>query len=119
MAECVGGVIVKKETCERLLAECELAFQKMGLDLYEIMRQAPAIVERLKPYHQTAQKVWENARNCEEALRFWWNHRIPTSILCNSRRFWGLFESFRTFCAAVSRTPRKVCRRLLAVAPVN
>ena len=59
-----------KEACELFLAETEQAFQKMGLDFYEIMRQVPAIVERLKPYHQTAQKVWENARNREDALRF-------------------------------------------------
>ena len=61
---------MNKETCERLLAECEQAAEKMGWDFYELMRRAPIMVERLKPYHETAQRVWENARSREDAVRF-------------------------------------------------
>ena len=33
--------LMKKELCEQLVLECEQAIQKMGGDLYEVMKKAP------------------------------------------------------------------------------
>ena len=63
------ATFVKKEICEQFVTECEQAMQKMGFDLYEVMKQAPRIAERYKPYYLAAEKIWENARNREDAVR--------------------------------------------------
>jgi hypothetical protein len=60
-----GEVIVKKETCDQLVSECEQSFQKMGLDFYEVMKKAPEVVQRWKKYYPLAQEVWHNARSRE------------------------------------------------------
>jgi hypothetical protein len=70
MAETGEGEIMRKQLCEQFLTECEHAALKMGVDFYEIMKKAPVIMERWKPYYLTAQKVWENAKNRDDAIRF-------------------------------------------------
>ena len=57
---------MKKEVCEHLICEFEQSFQKMGLDFYEAMKRAPAVVERWKKYYPVAQRVWSNSRSREE-----------------------------------------------------
>jgi hypothetical protein len=57
---------VKKEICDQLISECEQSFQKMGLDLYAVMKKAPEVVERWKKYYPVAQKVWSNSRSRED-----------------------------------------------------
>ena len=60
---------MKKEFCEQLVLECEQAGQKMGMDFYETMKKAPAVVERWKTYFLVAQEVWQHANSREEAVR--------------------------------------------------
>jgi hypothetical protein len=60
---------VKKEICEQFITECEQAMQKMGFDLYEVMKQAPRIAERYRPYYFVAEKFWASTRNREDAVR--------------------------------------------------
>ena len=61
---------MKRELCERVVLECEQVGQKMGMDFYQTMKKAPAVVERWKPYILTAQQVWQNANDREEAVQF-------------------------------------------------
>jgi len=61
---------MKREFCERVILECEELGQKMGMDFYQTMKKAPAVVERWKPYILTAQQVWQNANNREEAIQY-------------------------------------------------
>src|SRR5882672_4843234 len=61
---------MKREFCEQVILECEQLGQKMGMDFYQTMKKAPAVVERWKPYILTAQQVWQNANNREEAVQF-------------------------------------------------
>jgi len=61
---------MKREFCEGGILECEELGQKMGMDFYQTMKKAPAVVERWKPYILTAQQVWQNANNREEAVQF-------------------------------------------------
>jgi hypothetical protein len=61
---------MKKELCEQLVLECEQAIQKMGGDLYEVMKKAPLVVERWRPFFLTAEHVWNNACNREDAIRY-------------------------------------------------
>ena len=61
----VRKVIVKKETCDQLICECEQSFQKMDLDFYEVMTKALEVAERWKKYYPFAQEVWRNARSRE------------------------------------------------------
>lgn len=60
---------MNREFCERLVL-LEQVGQKMGIDFYETMKKAPAVVDRWKVYYSTAQEVWQNANNREEAVRF-------------------------------------------------
>jgi hypothetical protein len=104
---------MKKELCERLVLECEQAGQKMGLDFYETMKKGPAIVERWKPFFVTAQEVWNNACNREDAIRY---------LLSSPEPDLEEFERLRScavcliFCAVGCRKPPKVCRHLPKVA---
>ena len=42
----------------------------MGLDLYETMQRAPAVVEKWKRYYGPFQEVWNHASNREELTAF-------------------------------------------------
>jgi hypothetical protein len=53
-----------------VILECEELGQKMSMDFYQTMKKAPAVVERWKPYILTAEQVWQNANNREEAVQF-------------------------------------------------
>lgn len=61
---------MNREFCERLVLELEQVGQKMGMDFYETMKKAPIVVDRWKVYYLTAQEIWRNADNREEAVRF-------------------------------------------------
>jgi len=61
---------VKKQLCDQLITETEQSFQKMGLDLYEIMQRAPAVVEKWKRYYGHFQQVWNHAGSREELTAF-------------------------------------------------
>ena len=61
---------MNKELCERVLLECEQMGQKAGMDFYQIMKKAPAVVERWKPFILTAQQFWQRANTREEAIQF-------------------------------------------------
>jgi hypothetical protein len=49
----------------------------MGMDFYQTMKKAPAVVEKWKPYVLTAQQVWQNANTREEAIQFLLNLPDP------------------------------------------
>jgi hypothetical protein len=68
---------MKREFCERVMLECEQLGQKMGMDFYQTMKKAPAVVERWKPYILTAQHIWQNANNREEAIQYLLNLPDP------------------------------------------
>jgi hypothetical protein len=61
---------VREQLCDQLISETEQSCQKMGLDLYEIMQRAPAIVEKWKRYYGLFQQVWNHARSREELTAF-------------------------------------------------
>ncbi len=61
---------MKKQLCDQLITETEQSFQKMGLDLYEIMQRAPAVVEKWKRYYGHFQQVWNHAGSREELTAF-------------------------------------------------
>jgi len=60
------GIVVQKQICDQLITETEQSFQKMGLDLYEAMQRAGALMERWKQYIPLFQQVWNNATNREQ-----------------------------------------------------
>src|SRR5713226_8732657 len=66
----LGGMIVRKEVCDQLISECEQTCQKLGGDLYEVMKKAPQVVEKWKRYAPFFQQVWNNAKNREELAAF-------------------------------------------------
>ncbi len=66
----LGGMIVRKEVCDQLISECEQTCQKLGGDLYEVMKKAPQVVEKWKRYAPLFQQVWNNAKNREELAAF-------------------------------------------------
>jgi hypothetical protein len=70
MTHAKRGENMKRELCEQLMLECEQAGQKMGVDFYEFMRKAPAVVDRWKPYYHPAREVWQTASNREGAIQF-------------------------------------------------
>src|SRR5437667_6914801 len=61
---------MRKQLCDQLISETEQSFQKMGLDLYEIMQRAPAVVEKWKRYYGLFQQVWNHASRREELTAF-------------------------------------------------
>jgi hypothetical protein len=61
---------MRKEVCDQLIAECEQTCQKLGGDLYEVMKKAPQVVEKWKRYAPLFQQVWNHARNREELTAF-------------------------------------------------
>jgi len=61
---------VRKQLCDQLISETEQSFQKMGLDLYEIMQRASAVVEKWKRYYGLFQQVWNHASSREELTAF-------------------------------------------------
>src|SRR2546428_11061630 len=63
-------MIVQKQICDQLISETEQSFQRMGLDLYETMQRAPAVVEKWKRYYGPFQEVWNHASNREELTAF-------------------------------------------------
>ena len=60
---------MNREFCEQLVIECEQVGDKMGMDFYETMQKAPAVVERWKAFFVGAQQVWQTVTNREEAVR--------------------------------------------------
>ena len=63
-------MIVQKQICDQLISETEQSLQRMGLDLYEIMQRAPAVVEKWKRYYGPFLEVWNHASNREELTAF-------------------------------------------------
>ena len=61
---------MRKQLCDQLITETEQSLQKMGLDLYETMPRAGALVERWKQYIPLFQEVWNHARSREELHAF-------------------------------------------------
>ena len=61
---------MRKQFCDQLISETEQSFQRMGLDLYETMQRAPAVVEKWKRYYGPFQEVWNHASNREELTAF-------------------------------------------------
>ena len=61
---------MRKQLCDQLISETEQSFQKMGLDLYEIMQRAPAVVENWKRYSGLFRQVWNHASSREELTAF-------------------------------------------------
>ncbi len=61
---------MRKEVCDQLISECEQTCQKLGGDLYEVMKKAPQVVEKWKRYAPFFQQVWNNAKNREELAAF-------------------------------------------------
>lgn len=61
---------MRKEVCDQLISECEQTCQKLGGDLYEVMKKAPLVVEKWQRYAPLFQQVWNNARNREELTAF-------------------------------------------------
>ena len=57
---------MRKQLCDQLITETEQSLQKMGLDLYETMQRAGALVERWKQYIPLFQEVWNHASNREQ-----------------------------------------------------
>jgi hypothetical protein len=60
---------MKKEICDQLITETEQSFEKMGLDFYQTMQKAPAILERWKKYAPLFQQLWTHATNREELTK--------------------------------------------------
>jgi len=60
---------MKRELCEQLITECEQVCEKMGLNFYETMKKAPAVVERWRPFYEAAQRVWQQATNREDTIK--------------------------------------------------
>jgi hypothetical protein len=67
---CSGGVSVRKEACDQLISEAEQVCQKLGGDLYEVMKKAPLVVEKWKQHYFLAQEMWQHARSREELTAF-------------------------------------------------
>jgi hypothetical protein len=63
-------MIVQKQICDQLISETEEILQRMGLDLYEIMQRAPAVVEKWKRYYGPFLEVWNHASSREELTAF-------------------------------------------------
>ena len=61
---------MKKEICDQLIAETEQSFQKMGLDFYETMKRAPAVIEKWKRYAPIFQQLWSHATGRSELTAF-------------------------------------------------
>ncbi len=61
---------MRKDVCDQLISECEQTCQKLGGDLYEVMKKAPQAVEKWKRYAPLLQQVWNNARNRGELTAF-------------------------------------------------
>jgi len=61
---------VRKQLCDQLITETEQSFQRMGLDFYETMKRAPAVVEKCKKYYGLFQPVWNHASSREELTAF-------------------------------------------------
>ena len=61
---------MQKQICDQLISETEQILQRMGLDLYEIMQRAPAVVEKWKRYYGPFLEVWNHASNREELTAF-------------------------------------------------
>ena len=61
---------MKEQTCDELITETERSFQKMGLDFYETMKRAPAVVEKWRRYYGQFQQVWNHAGSREELHAF-------------------------------------------------
>jgi hypothetical protein len=57
---------MKKEICDQLITETEQSFEKMGMDFYQTMQKAPAILEKWKGYAPLFQKLWCRATNREQ-----------------------------------------------------
>jgi hypothetical protein len=68
---------VQKQICDQLITETEQSFQKMGLDLYETMTRAGALLEKWKPYIPLFQQVWNHATNREQLTAFLVNGPDP------------------------------------------
>ena len=61
---------MRKETCDQLINEAEQSCQKMGWDFYEIMKRAPAVVERWKRYAPLVQGFWSHATDRQQLTEF-------------------------------------------------
>jgi hypothetical protein len=61
---------VKKEVCDQLISEAEELCQKLGGDLYEVMKKAPLVVEKWKRHYLLAHEIWQHARSREELTAF-------------------------------------------------
>ncbi len=61
---------MKKEVCDQLISEAEQFCQKLGGDLYEVMKKAPQVVEKWKRHYFLAQELWKNARTREDLTAF-------------------------------------------------
>jgi hypothetical protein len=61
---------VRKEACDQLISEAEQVCQKLGGDLYEVMKKAPLVVEKWKQHYFLAQEMWQHARSREELTAF-------------------------------------------------
>lgn len=61
---------MKQEVCDHLIAETEQSFQKMDLDFYEVMKKAPAIVEKWKRYAPLCEELWKHAGTRDELRAF-------------------------------------------------
>ena len=61
---------MRKQLCDQLITETEQSFQKMGLDLYQVMQRAPQVVEKWKRYYGLFQQVWNHASSREELTAY-------------------------------------------------
>ena len=61
---------MKKELCDRLISETEESFYKMGMDFYETMERAPALLDKCKRYAPLFEQLWKNARSRKELTAF-------------------------------------------------
>ena len=61
---------MKKELCDRLISETEESFYKMGMDFYETMKRAPAVLEKWKRYAPLYEQLWKNASSRKELTAF-------------------------------------------------
>jgi hypothetical protein len=104
---------MKRELCEQVVLECEQLGQKMGMDFYETMKKAQAVVERWKPYFLAAQEVWQKANNRDEAVGFLLNLPDPDPEV------FGSCGLCRISCVVFSRKPQKVCHHLLEAVPTG
>ena len=60
---------MKKELCDRLINETEQSFQKMGMDFYETMQKAPAILDKWKKYAPLFEQLWTHAANRKQVTK--------------------------------------------------